>query len=331
MKRDIPIKIKSVFKEHSEKEFEDLCLKTFRYQYENIDVYRAFTNALQVNITDVQAIEDIPFMPIEFFKTFDVLAQGHSSEIIFMSSGTTGMERSKHFIYDLNTYKESFTSAFQLFYGDIKDFVVLALLPSYLENGDSSLVYMANHLIKASGNNDGGFYLNDYNTLIDKLNELKQSKKKVLLLGVTYALLDLIELQEFLFPSLIIMETGGMKGRRKELTREELHKRLCHGFGVKTIHSEYGMTELLSQAYSKGEGLFSCPPWLKILIRDINDPLSYLPQGKSGAINIIDLANIHSVSFLATKDLGKLTKNNQFTILGRFDNSDIRGCNLLVL
>jgi len=331
MKREIPFDIQSIFNKHSKEEFEALCLKTFRYQYENIEVYRAFTDALQVNVNDVQTIEDIPFMPIEFFKNFDVLAEGHSSEAVFMSSGTTGMERSKHFVYDLNIYKESFSSAFQQFYGNIEDYVVLALLPSYIENGDSSLVFMAEHLMNTSKNSDSGFYLNDYTTLIKKLNELNNSKKKILLLGVTYALLDLIEIQTFDFPSLIIMETGGMKGRRKELIREELHKILCAGFNVKSIHSEYGMTELLSQAYSKGDGLFSCPPWMKILIRDINDPLSYMPQGKSGAINIIDLANIHSVSFLTTKDLGKITDQQQFSILGRFDNSDIRGCNLLVI
>ncbi len=331
MKNQMPFKISSIFQLHSDSEFEQLCLQAFYHQYANIEVYKAFVDALGINPEDVKSINSIPFMPIEFFKTFDILAKEQLAEAVFMSSGTTGMERSKHFIQDLNIYSKSFSSAFQLFYGDIKNYVVLALLPSYLENGDSSLVYMADQLIEKSENIESGFYLNDYHLLIKKLLDLQTGHKKVLLLGVSYALLDLIELQKFHFPSLIIMETGGMKGRRKELIREDLHEQLCAGFGVKSIHSEYGMTELLSQAYSKGEGVFTCPPWMKVLIRDINDPLSYMEEGKSGAINIIDLANIHSVSFIATKDLGKNVKNTQFTILGRFDNSDIRGCNLLVV
>ncbi len=331
MKSLLPFETTAIFQLHSEMEFENLCLKTFHYQYKTIEVYRAFVDALKVDPEEVQSIKDIPFMPIEFFKSFDIVENNSSVEAVFMSSGTTGIQRSRHLVKNLNLYRDSFVSAFNLFYGDINEYAVLALLPSYVENGDSSLVFMANHLIHESNSDDSGFYLNNYDVLIKKLHELKTTNQKVLLLGVSYALLDLIELKQFDFSSLIIMETGGMKGRRVELIREDLHEQLCTGFGVKSIHSEYGMTELLSQAYSQEHGVFSCPPWMRVLIRDVNDPLAYMEGGKSGAINIIDLANIHSVSFLATKDLGKIVDKNKFTILGRFDNSDIRGCNLLVV
>ncbi len=331
MKNELQIDEIDIFKEHSEKGFEETCLKIFNYQYQNIEVYNAFVNALNINVDDVLEISQIPFMPIEFFKNYKVLKKGVKEEAVFMSSGTGNMQRSKHFIQSLEIYENSFMDSFHRFYGDIEDYVVLALLPSYIENGDSSLVYMADALINKSKNSDSGFYLNDYNSIIQKLKDLNGSGNKVILLGVTYALLDLAELEEFNFPSLIIMETGGMKGRRKELVRDELHKILCSGFGVENIHSEYGMTELLTQAYSFGKGVFNTPPWMKILIRDTNDPLSFMDEGKSGAINVIDLANIHSVSFLATQDLGKIHIDGSFTILGRFDNSDIRGCNLLVV
>lgn len=320
----------NLFNNHSSEEFEKLSLLIFQKQYLQIPVYRSFVDALNINPQEVLKIEEIPFMPIEFFKDYTVLAETEEAELIFKSSGTTGMQRSQHFVKSAKVYEESFIKGFEYYYGPISDYIFLALLPSYLENGDSSLVYMADHLIKLSKHKDSGFYLNDYSNIIEKLNQLKGSNKKVMLLGVSYALLDLVELQSFKFPSLTIMETGGMKGRRKEMVREELHETIMKGFGVKKIHSEYGMTELLSQAYSKGDGIFNCPPWMKIMIRDVNDPLSLLEDGKSGAINIIDLANIHSVSFLATKDLGKITAPNEFQILGRFDNSDIRGCNLLI-
>lgn len=320
----------NLFNNHSPEEFEKLSLLIFQKQYLQIPVYRSFVDALNINPQEVLKIEEIPFMPIEFFKDYTVLAENEDAELIFKSSGTTGMQRSQHFVKSAKVYEESFIKGFEYFYGSISDYIFLALLPSYLENGDSSLVYMADHLIKLSKHKDSGFYLNDYSQIVDKLNQLNGSDKKVMLLGVSYALLDLVELENFNLPSLTIMETGGMKGRRKEMVREELHETISNGFGVNKIHSEYGMTELLSQAYSKGDGVFSCPPWMKILIRDVNDPLSLLEDGKSGAINIIDLANIHSVSFLATKDLGKITAPNKFQILGRFDNSDIRGCNLLI-
>ena len=327
-------KIKNIwplFQDIGEAQFERKCLELFRFQYDHIAVYQSFADEIKRSPSEVKNMEDIPFMPIEFFKNFKIFSSSNKPEAVFQSSGTTGFNRSRHFIQDLALYEESFSSAFQRFYGNVKDYVVLALLPSYIENGDSSLVYMANYLIEASENSDSGFYLNNYQLLIEKLQDLQKSGKKILLLGVSYALLDLIELQHFCSPNMIVMETGGMKGRRKEMIREELHEKLREGFGVTKIHSEYGMTELLSQAYSKGDGLFSCPPWMKILIRDANDPLSYMPRNKSGAINIIDLANIYSVSFLATQDLGKQYANGDFEVLGRFDNSDIRGCNLLVV
>lgn len=320
----------NLFNNHSPEEFEKLSLLIFQKQYLQIPVYRSFVDALNINPQEVLKIEDIPFMPIEFFKDYRVLAENEDAELIFKSSGTTGMQRSQHFVKSAKVYEESFIKGFEYFYGPISDYIFLALLPSYLENGDSSLVYMADHLIKLSKHKDSGFYLNDYSKIVEKLHQLNSSNKRVMLLGVSYALLDLVELQSINFPLLTIMETGGMKGRRKEMVREELHETISNGFGVNKIHSEYGMTELLSQAYSKGNGVFSCPPWMKIMIRDVNDPLSLLEDGKSGAINIIDLANIHSVSFLATKDLGKITAPNEFQILGRFDNSDIRGCNLLI-
>ncbi|NPD44078.1 MULTISPECIES: acyl transferase [unclassified Lentimicrobium] len=320
----------NLFNNHSSEEFKKLSLQLFQKQYQQIPVYRSFVDALKIKPQQVGKLADIPFMPIEFFKDYKVLAKNEKTELLFKSSGTTGMQRSQHFVKSAKVYKESFIKGFEYFYGPITNYIFLALLPSYLENGDSSLVYMADHLIELSKSEDSGFYLNDYSKIIEKLHQLKSSPKKVMLLGVSYALLDLVEMQDFDCPNLTIMETGGMKGRRKEMVREELHEIIRKGFGVEKIHSEYGMTELLSQAYSKGDGIFSCPPWMKIMIRDVNDPLSLLEEGKSGAINIIDLANIHSVSFLATQDLGKITAPNEFQILGRFDNSDIRGCNLLI-
>lgn len=241
------------------------------------------------------------------------------------------MITSKHLITDVTLYEESYRNAFSEFYGNIEDYAVLALLPSYLERSGSSLIYMVKDLIALSNNENSGFYLHNYDELISKLIELDASGQNVLLIGVTYALLDLIEQRKFQLKNTIIMETGGMKGKRKEIIREELHEILCNGFGVSSIHSEYGMTELLSQAYSLGNGIFECPNWMTVLIRDTEDALSYVESGKTGGINVIDLANINSCSFIATQDLGKKYPNNSFEVLGRFDNSDIRGCNLMVL
>jgi phenylacetate-coenzyme A ligase PaaK-like adenylate-forming protein len=320
-----------IFTISNQKQFEKIALKVFRFQYENNSVYKDFCDYLKINKQEVKTIHQIPFLPIQFFKTHNIVSNNDYVQEIFTSSGTTGSNTSSHFVTDINKYEESFRNAFSQFYGNIQDYVVLALLPSYLEREGSSLVYMVNDLIKLSNNKDSGFYLNQYELLSKKLIELDHSGQNVLLIGVTYALLDLIELNKFSLKNTIIMETGGMKGKRKEMIREELHQRLCRGFGVSQIHSEYGMTELLSQAYSLGNGVFECPNWMQILIRDTEDPLSYVPNGKTGGINVIDLANINSCSFIATQDLGKKNPNNSFEVLGRFDNSDIRGCNLMVL
>jgi len=250
--------------------------------------------------------------------------------MVFSSSGTTGMVTSKHLVTDVSLYERSFMQGFKAFYGNIQDYTVLALLPSYLERDGSSLIYMVDHLIRESGDPQSGYFLYDHDALYAALQRQKLTNRKTLLIGVTYALLDFVEKYQIKFPGLIIMETGGMKGKRPEMLREELHNQLKEGFGVAAIHSEYGMTELLSQAYSKAEGIFACPPWMKILIRDTNDPLTILPQGRTGGLNIIDLANLNSCSFIATQDLGKTLGDGTFEVLGRFDNSDIRGCNLLV-
>jgi len=303
----------------------------FRFQYENNAVYRDFCELLNVEKGSVKSLHQIPFLPIQFFKSHDVLSSSDDIQVTFTSSGTTGMTTSKHLVTDVSVYEQSYQNAFSEFYGNIEDYAVLALLPSYLEREGSSLIYMVNDLIERSNNPNSGFYLHNYYELTAKLIELDTSGQNVLLIGVTYALLDLIELQKFTLNNTIIMETGGMKGQRKEMIREELHELLCDGFGVNSIHSEYGMTELLSQAYSLGNGIFECPNWMSVLIRDTEDALTYVDYGKTGGINVIDLANINSCSFIATQDLGKRHGNNSFEVLGRFDNSDIRGCNLMVL
>jgi phenylacetate-coenzyme A ligase PaaK-like adenylate-forming protein len=321
----------AIFNIETEDQFKDLALKIFNFQFENNPVYRSFCDLLYIHPSDVKAIEDIPFLPIQFFKSHEVLSTRSDVTITFTSSGTTGSTTSKHIVTDLDIYKTSFTKGFEHFYGPIENYVILALLPSYLEREGSSLIYMVNTMIKQSKHPESGFYLNNLKDLKDQLNVLDNQNKKVLLIGVSFALLDLIETYPFNLENTIVMETGGMKGRRKELIRTELHKLLKAGFGVDTIHSEYGMTELLSQAYSKGDGLFNCPNWMRILTRDTEDALSIQSFGKTGGINVIDLANMNSCSFIATQDLGRVYKNGSFEIIGRFDHSDIRGCNLMVL
>jgi phenylacetate-coenzyme A ligase PaaK-like adenylate-forming protein len=315
----------------NQKQFEKAALKVFRFQYENNLVYREFCTFLKTDVQRVKSLEQIPCLPIQFFKSHNVVSNSNPIQETFTSSGTTGMYTSKHFVTDVSLYEESYRKGFSQFYGNIEDYVVLALLPSYLEREGSSLIYMVEDLIKMTNNPESGFYLHNHEELIEKLVRLDNSGQNVILIGVTYALLDLIEKQKFQLQNTIIMETGGMKGKRKEMIREELHKQLCRGFGVSAIHSEYGMTELLSQAYSLGNGVFECPYWMQILIRDTEDALTYVPNGKSGGINVIDLANVNSCSFIATQDLGKKNPNNSFEVLGRFDNSDIRGCNLMVI
>ncbi|PKH66514.1 acyl transferase [Flavobacterium sp. ALD4] len=320
-----------IFAISSQKQFEKIALKVFRYQHESNLVYREFCDLLKVEPQKVKALEQIPFLPIQFFKSHAVVSNTNAVQKTFTSSGTTGTITSKHLVTDTSIYEESYQKGFSQFYGNIEDYVVLALLPSYLEREGSSLIYMVEDLIQLSNHDESGFYLHNHDELIKKLTELDQSGQNVILIGVTFALLDLIEKHQFQLQNTIIMETGGMKGRRKEMIREELHQQLCKGFGVTAIHSEYGMTELLSQAYSLGDGVFECPSWIQILLRDTEDALTYIPQGKTGGINVIDLANINSCSFIATQDLGKKNPNNSFEVLGRFDNSDIRGCNLMIL
>ena len=320
-----------IFTISNQKQFDKIALKVFRFQYENNLVYREFCDFLKTDVQKVKSIQQIPFLPIQFFKSHSVVSSTNPIQTTFTSSGTTGMITSKHLVTDVSIYEESYRKGFSQFYGNIEDYVVLALLPSYLEREGSSLIHMVDDLIQLSNQPESGFYLHNYDELIAQLIQLDQAGQNVILIGVTYALLDLIEKHTFQLENTIIMETGGMKGKRKEMIREELHQQLCKGFGVTAIHSEYGMTELLSQAYSLGEGIFECPSWMQLLVRDTEDALSYVREGKTGGINVIDLANINSCSFIATQDLGKKYANGSFEVLGRFDHSDIRGCNLMLV
>lgn len=318
------------FSNITEQNFEEIALEVYRHQAINNPVYREYLQRLGKDSSKINYLKEIPFLPINFFKTHRVFEQKKNEEIIFTSSGTTGLNTSKHYVADLSIYEKSFRKGFELFYGDIEQYCVLALLPTYLEREGSSLIYMSQKLIEWSKHSSSGFYLHNLNELAIKLKELDRKGQKIILLGVSYALLDLIEKEKFKLKNTTIIETGGMKGQRKELIKEEFHQILSSGFGVSNIHSEYGMTELLSQAYSKNDGQFYTPSWMKVLIRDVNDPFCFMKDGKSGGLNIIDLANINSCSFIATQDLGKINSNGSFSILGRFDNSDIRGCNLMI-
>jgi len=322
--------LNDVFTIENEENFIVKALEIFRFQAQHNPVYKSFIQHLNINVDAVDSLEKIPFLPVEFFKSHKVVSKPEPYDMVFMSSGTTGMQRSKHYVKSLSLYERSFVTGFKHFYGDIRQYVIVALLPSYVAQGHSSLVYMADKLIQLSENPESGFYLNN-KELPELLTKLQDQSKTTLLLGVSYALLDLAGAHPMQLSNAIVMETGGMKGRRKEMLREELHNHLTKGFGVQHIHSEYGMTELLSQSYSKGNGIFETPPWQKILIRDTEDPLSYLPDGKTGGINVIDLANQYACSFIATQDLGKMVGKNRFEILGRFDHSDVRGCNLLIV
>ncbi|WP_103864179.1 acyl transferase [Aquimarina sp. I32.4] len=322
----------SIFSIQNDTDFEQSALHIFNYQYTNNKIYQRFCNLLGVTKTSVQEVGNIPYLPIQFFKQDKIVSTTASVQKIFTSSGTTGSMPSKHYVSDLLVYEKSFRKGFQYFYGGITEYVILALLPSYLERDGSSLVYMAEQLIKDSKHAQSGFYLDNIQKLVDTLHLLMAEDKKILLLGVSFALLDLVEnFGVQLNNNVIVMETGGMKGRRKEMIREELHQVLTDGFGISHIHSEYGMTELLSQAYSTGDGFFCCPPWMKVAIRNPEDALALLGVNKTGGVNVIDLANINSCSFIATQDLGKMNQNGSFEILGRFDHSDIRGCNLMTL
>ena len=322
--------------------FEKLALDLFLFQYENNDVYKQYTDALQIEPGAVQAISQIPFLPIRFFKSHRIQTTVFDPSTIFESSGTSGSINSRHFVKDTDMYKKAFKKGFELFYGPVKDWCILGLLPSYLERENSSLVFMVNELIRLSARPGSGFYLDDYNKLSSLINELEDQGQKTLLIGVTFALLDFASIysswiERKSLEHTVIMETGGMKGRRKDMVRQEVHTILKRAFDVPVVHSEYGMTELLSQAYSSGDGIFKCPPWMKVLIRDEDDPFQIsVPRFQtvtqvSGAINIIDLANIYSCSFIATDDAGKLFPDGSFEVLGRIDNSDLRGCSLMVV
>ncbi|MCD6019816.1 MAG: acyl transferase [Bacteroidetes bacterium] len=312
-------------------EFNEIAMEVFRHQAVNNKVYRDYLLNLQQDPDLIKHYSEVPFLPIEFFKTKQIVCDKvEDNSVCFSSSGTTGQITSKHFVNDIFVYETSFKKGFRQFYGNVEDYCILALLPNYLEREGSSLVYMFDKLIKDSGHPQSGFYLNNLDDLVRTIKTLKDSGQKTLLLGVTYAMLDLAERDVQLSENFIVMETGGMKGKRKELLKEELHAILKEKFNVSAIHSEYGMTELLSQAYSKKNGLFECPPWMKIMIRDVNDPFSYVRPNKGGGVNVIDLANVNSCSFIETKDLGRCDEYSHFEILGRFDNSDIRGCNLMI-
>ncbi len=320
----------SIFTISTDIEFQSLSLEVFKYQYNNNSIYQRFCNLLGVSKNSVKELSDIPFLPIDFFKKEKITCNQNSHEVVFTSSGTSGNKTSKHYVTNLKIYEASFSKGFYNFYGNITNYCVLALLPSYLERNGSSLIYMTEKLIIESNHPNSGFYLDNIDELVKTLQKLESQEQPVLLIGVSFALLDLIEKFQLKLKHTIVMETGGMKGRRKELIRSELHEKLNTKLGTKVIHSEYGMTELLSQAYSKGNGVFNCPPWMKVIGRSTKDATQLIGANKTGGINVIDLANINSCSFIATQDLGKVFVNGSFEILGRFDNSDIRGCNLMV-
>lgn len=326
--------MENIFNIQTEQDFLSAALATFRYQYENVEIYRKFVDFLKVNPDEVDSLTNIPFLPIEMFKNHQILDKYAAADLFFQSSGTTQMNLSKHFLADPGIYEESIYKSFEQFIGKPEDFIFLGLLPSYLEKQNSSLIYMVDYLMKKSGKPENGYFLYNHSELFELLNQLKD--KKVILFGVSFALLDFLDSVESLGLSvsgsqnLTIIETGGMKGRKEEMTKDELLKILQNGFKTDKIYSEYSMTELLSQAYSLGNNEYQCPNWMKILVRNAEDPFSYEPEGRTGAVNIIDLANIHSCCFIATQDLGKILSGDKFQVLGRIDHSDIRGCSLLV-
>lgn len=318
-------------------QFETLALEIFRFQNAKNGTYRQYCDAIKLNAAAVNSLEKIPFLPIQFFKTKKIITGIFNEDIIFESSGTTASVNSRHFVKDKNVYKESFLKAFQLFYGSPADLCIIGLLPSYLERQHSSLVYMVTELVKQSNHPSSGFYLYDVEKLHQALLENEKNKQPTLLIGVTYALLDFAEKYPTKLQYTKVMETGGMKGRREELTREQVHEQLKQQFGLAEIHSEYGMTELLSQAYAVKNGIFNCPPWMRILLRSEDDPFEITTstvinkKTAAGVINVIDLANIYSCSFIATDDVGRLHNDGSFEVLGRLDSSDIRGCGLMIV
>lgn len=315
-----------IFQIKDERTFNEVAIKTFNHQYRYVSAYQKFIDALRIDVNDIVHYSEIPFMPIEFFKNHSICDQS-SYETIFTSSGTTGQNTSKHYVVREKLYQDSFLKAFELFYGKPENYCFIGLLPSYMEREGSSLIYMVDHLIKNSAYSESQFSLSPTEQILDAL---KDPNIPCFVIGVTYAILDLAEDFSGEYPNTIFLETGGMKGTRKELTKTQIHDFLIPRLGVRDIHSEYGMTELLSQAYSKGKGLFECPPWMKVLVREVDDPLTLRHDNRTGGMNIIDLANFHSCSFIATQDLGRVHENGSFEVMGRFDYSDVRGCNLLV-
>ncbi|SFN14099.1 Acyl-protein synthetase, LuxE [Chryseobacterium oleae] len=326
--------MENIFSIQTEQDFLKASLAAFRYQYENVEIYRKFVDYLKINPDEINSLEKIPFLPIEMFKNHQILDKNKSTDLFFQSSGTTQMNLSKHFIAAPDLYEESIYKSFEQFIGKPEDFIFLGLLPSYLEKQNSSLIYMVDYLMKKSAKPENGYFLYNHSELFELLNRLKD--KKVILFGVSFALLDFLDSVESLgfsieeSKNLTVIETGGMKGRKEEMTKDELLKILQNGFKTDRIYSEYSMTELLSQAYSLGNNEYKCPNWMKILVRNAEDPFSYEQEGRTGAVNIIDLANIHSCCFIATQDLGKTLPGDTFQVLGRIDHSDIRGCSLLV-
>lgn len=317
-----------IFHINSPATFNEAALEIFRYQFQTNKVYRTFATQLGVRAGDIKTVEQIPFLPIELFKTQVVYSGDAAPQHWFESSGTTDITPSRHYYIDLDLYEKSFMAAFRQFYGNIDEYCILALLPSYRQ--ESSLVYMTGKLIEASRHPKSGFYLENTDEMAKTLALLEKEGQKSMLIGVSFALLDFVEQHQFHLQHTIVVETGGMKGRKREMVREELHQLLTAGFGVEKIHAEYGMTEMFSQAWSQGDGRFLSPPWLQILIRDVNDPLALIGKNATGGINIIDLANIGTCSFIATQDLGRLNEDGSFEVLGRFDHADVRGCSLLV-
>lgn len=321
---------KDIFDIRTAADFERLAMQAFYFQYMNNPVYREYCDLLYVDAGAINYIADVPFMPVEFFKSHKVLCDGREAEVVFTSSSTTGSIPSSHYVADAELYRKAFTAGFEQFYGKPSDFCILGLLPAYLERNGSSLVYMVDELAKLSGDSNSGFFLHNHEELYETICRLEQTSRKYILIGVSFALLDFAEKYRLQMKNGIVMETGGMKGRRKEMVRSELHSILKDSFGVKSIHSEYGMTELLSQAYSFGDGLYRNSATMKVLVREPNDPLCVHASG-NGALNVVDLANIYSCSFLQTSDLGQVFDDGSFSVSGRFDSADVRGCNLMVV
>src|SRR3989339_1691577 len=319
-----------IFQISNSDEFQKLALKIFRFQSEKNSLYNLYIKELKMEIASINNVKDIPFLPVEFFKTHQVFSGEFVPERFFSSSGTTGQKTSSHYISDIRIYEQSFLQCFNIFYGKPSDYFFYCLLPSYLEREGSSLVYMTKKLIELSGHKESGFFLSNTDELYASILKSEEKNQKAILLGVSYALLDFAEKYPMKLQHTLVMETGGMKGREKEITRHEMYDFLKQNLGIAAVHSEYGMTELLSQAYSSADGTYQTPPWMKVFIRDLNDPLTLIGKGKTGGINIIDLANIHSCSFIETKDLGRINRDGTFEVSGRFDNSDIRGCSLMV-